>query len=140
MVYDVVPEPVAELVAAGATAAATVAELAGQVDVLCVMVRDDDQVRDVLGQALGTLRPGSVFVVHSTIAPLTPRQLEVTASRHDVLVLDAAVSGGPMGAIDGTLAIMVRRRPRRRTPRRSRSWSGWAPRSCTPARSAPGPR
>ena len=76
VVHDVMPEPVAELVAAGATAAAKVAELAGQVDVLCVMVRDDDQVRDVLGQAVGAMKPGSVFVVHSTIAPLTPRQLE----------------------------------------------------------------
>jgi 3-hydroxyisobutyrate dehydrogenase-like beta-hydroxyacid dehydrogenase len=105
-VFDVMPEPVAELVAAGATEAASVAELAAQVDVLCVMVRDDDQVRDVLGQAIGSLKAGAVFVVHSTIGPLTPRQLEVTASRHDVLVLDAAVSGGPMGAIEGTLAIM----------------------------------
>lgn len=107
VVFDVAPEPVAELVAAGASAAGSVAELAGQVDVLCVMVRDDDQVRDVLGEALGALRPGSVFVVHSTVAPGTPRQLEVTASRHDVLVLDAPVSGGPMGAAEGTLAIMV---------------------------------
>jgi 3-hydroxyisobutyrate dehydrogenase len=106
-VYDVMDEPVAELVAQGAKRAESVAEVAGQVDVLCVMVRDDDQVRDVLGEALGALRPGSVFVVHSTIAPDTPRQLEVTASRHDVLVLDAPVSGGPMGAIEGTLAIMV---------------------------------
>jgi 3-hydroxyisobutyrate dehydrogenase-like beta-hydroxyacid dehydrogenase len=105
-VYDVMPAPVAELVAAGAREAASVAELAAEVDVLCVMVRDDEQVRDVLGQAIGSLRAGAVFVVHSTIGPLTPRQLEVTASRHDVLVLDAAVSGGPMGAIEGTLAIM----------------------------------
>ena len=42
----------AELEAAGATAAGSVAELAGGVDVLCVMVRDDDQVRDVLGEVL----------------------------------------------------------------------------------------
>jgi len=107
VVYDVAPEPVAELVTAGAEAASSVAELAGQADVLCVMVRDDDQVRDVLGEALGSMRAGSVFVVHSTVAPLTPRQLEVTASRHDVLVVDAPVSGGAMGAADGTLAIMV---------------------------------
>jgi len=107
VVYDVAPEPVAELVTAGAEAASSVAELAGRADVLCVMVRDDDQVRDVLGEALGSMRPGSVFVVHSTVAPLTPRQLEVTASRHDVLVVDAPVSGGAMGAADGTLAIMV---------------------------------
>jgi 3-hydroxyisobutyrate dehydrogenase len=106
-VYDVMDEPVAELVAQGAKRAESVAEVAGQVDVLCVMVRDDDQVREVLGEALGAMRPGSVFVVHSTIAPETPRQLEVTASRHDVLVLDAPVSGGSMGAAEGTLAIMV---------------------------------
>jgi 3-hydroxyisobutyrate dehydrogenase len=107
VVFDVVPEPVAELVAVGAKHAGSVAELAGQVDVLCVMVRDDDQVRDVLGQALGALKAGSVFIVHSTIAPATPRQLEVTASRHDVLVIDAPVSGGAMGAIEGSLAIMA---------------------------------
>jgi 3-hydroxyisobutyrate dehydrogenase-like beta-hydroxyacid dehydrogenase len=107
VVHDVVSEPVAALVAAGARAADSVAELAGQVDVLCVMVRDDDQVRDVLGEALGSARPGLVVVVHSTIAPQTPRQLQVTASRHDVLVVDAPVSGGAMGAADGTLAIMV---------------------------------
>ena len=106
-VHDVAPEPVAALVAAGARSAGSVAELAGQVDVLCVMVRDDDQVRDVLGEALGTARPGLVVVVHSTVAPATPRQLQVTAGRHDVLVVDAPVSGGAMGAADGTLAIMV---------------------------------
>lgn len=107
VVHDLAPEPVAALVSAGARAADSVAELAGQVDVLCVMVRDDDQVREVLGEALGTARPGLVVVVHSTVAPQTPRQLEVTASRHDVLVVDAPVSGGAMGAADGTLAIMV---------------------------------
>jgi 3-hydroxyisobutyrate dehydrogenase-like beta-hydroxyacid dehydrogenase len=107
VVHDVAPEPVAELVAAGARAAASVAELAGQVDVLCVMVRDDDQVREVLGETLGTARPGLVVVVHSTVAPQTPRQLQVTAGRHDILVVDAPVSGGAMGAAEGTLAIMV---------------------------------
>jgi 3-hydroxyisobutyrate dehydrogenase-like beta-hydroxyacid dehydrogenase len=107
LVHDVAAEPVAALVAAGARATSGVAELAGAVDVMCVMVRDDDQVRDVLGEALGTARPGLVVVVHSTVAPLTPRQLQVTAARHDVLVVDAPVSGGAVGAAEGTLAIMV---------------------------------
>lgn len=106
-VFDVAAEPLAELGAAGAKVAGSVAELAGQVEVLCVMVRDDDQVREVLGEALGTAQAGLVVVVHSTVAPLTPRQLEVTAARHDVRVLDAPVSGGAMGAAEGTLAIMV---------------------------------
>lgn len=106
-VHDVAPEPVAALVAAGATAAGSVAELAASVDVLCVMVRDDDQVRDVLGLALGSAREGLVVVVHSTVAPQTPRQLEITAAKHGVLLVDAPVSGGAMGAAEGTLAILV---------------------------------
>jgi 3-hydroxyisobutyrate dehydrogenase-like beta-hydroxyacid dehydrogenase len=101
LVHDVVPEPVAELVAARASAAASVTEVAN-VDVLCVMVRDDDQVRSV---ALDVLSSGAspVLVVHSTVAPSTPVELEALGLR----VLDAPVSGGPVGAADGTLAIMV---------------------------------
>jgi 3-hydroxyisobutyrate dehydrogenase-like beta-hydroxyacid dehydrogenase len=99
--YDVVPESVAELVAAGATEAASVAE-AAEVDVLCVMVRDDDQVRSVAAEVLAS-GATPVLVVHSTVAPGTPAELEALGVR----VLDAPVSGGPMGAADGTLAIMV---------------------------------
>jgi 3-hydroxyisobutyrate dehydrogenase len=106
-VYDVAPGPVAELTAAGAAAAGSVAELAGAVEVLCVMVRDDDQVREVLGQVLGAGREGLAVVVHSTVAPPTPAELEDLAGRHELLLVDAPVSGGPMGAAEGTLAIMV---------------------------------
>lgn len=101
-VYDVAPEPVAELVAAGATAVGSVAEI--DADVVCVMVRDDEQVRDVadaLRQAQGA--GTSVLVVHSTVAPTTPAELAAQGHR----VLDAPVSGGPMGAADGSLAIMA---------------------------------
>lgn len=100
-VHDVVPEPVAALVAAGATAAASVAEVA-DVDVLCVMVRDDDQVRGVAAEVLAS-GATPVLVVHSTVAPGTPGELEALGVR----VLDAPVSGGPVGAADGSLAIMV---------------------------------
>jgi len=106
-VFDIAPEPVAELTAAGATSAESVAELARSVDLVCVMVRDDDQVRDVLGAVLGVAGDGQTVLIHSTVAPGTPAQLADTASRHGVRVLDAPVSGGAMGAADGTLAIMV---------------------------------
>lgn len=96
-VYDVVPEPVAELVAAGAVAAPSVADI--EADVVCVMVRDDDQVRSVAA-AVG---PGTVLVIHSTVAPGTPTSL----AAEGLTVLDAPVSGGPMGAAAGSLAIMV---------------------------------
>lgn len=65
-VYDVAPDPVAELVAAGARAVGSVAEL--DVDVVCVMVRDDDQVRAVAAD----VPAGTVVVIHSTVAPETP--------------------------------------------------------------------
>jgi 3-hydroxyisobutyrate dehydrogenase-like beta-hydroxyacid dehydrogenase len=96
-VYDVASEPVGELVAAGATAAESVGAI--DADVVCVMVRDDDQVRSVAAE----VRPGSVIVVHSTVAPETPAEL----AAQGLTVLDAPVSGGAMGAADGTLAIMV---------------------------------
>ena len=97
VVYDVAPAPVAELEAVGARAARSAEEL--DADVVCVMVRDDEQVREVAA-AVG---PGPVVVVHSTVAPGTPAELEAQG----LTVLDAPVSGGPMGAAEGTLAIMV---------------------------------
>ncbi|NPC96215.1 NAD(P)-dependent oxidoreductase [Nocardioides sp. zg-DK7169] len=107
VVFDVAPEPVAELAAAGAKVAGGVGELARSVDVVCVMVRDDAQVRDVLAQVLAAGAGPRTVVVHSTVAPQTPAELAATAAPHGVHVLDAPVSGGPMGAADGTLAIMV---------------------------------
>ena len=98
-VYDVAPDPVAELVAAGAKSAGSVGELAAAVDVVCVMVRDDDQVRAV-AEEVGREQ---VLVIHSTVAPGTPAELAALG----LTVLDAPVSGGPMGAADGSLAILV---------------------------------
>jgi 3-hydroxyisobutyrate dehydrogenase-like beta-hydroxyacid dehydrogenase len=98
-VYDVVRGPVEELEAAGARGADSVAALAARSDVVCVMVRDDDQVRKVAEE----VGPGPVLVVHSTVAPGTPAELEALG----LTVLDAPVSGGPMGAVEGSLAILV---------------------------------
>jgi len=106
-VFDLAAEPVAELVAAGAGAAESVTELAARVEVLSVMVRDDAQVRAVLEEVLAAQGSVRVVVVHSTVAPSTPAELAELAARQGVAVLDAPVSGGAMGAADGTLAIMV---------------------------------
>jgi 3-hydroxyisobutyrate dehydrogenase len=106
-VYDVVPEPLEELRAAGAEVADSVADLARRVEVLCVMVRDDDQVRDVLGEVLTAASPGLTVVVHSTVSPTTPAELADVAGRHGIQLVDAPVSGGAMGAADGSLAILV---------------------------------
>jgi len=106
-VFDIAPEPVAELEKLGARAATSVADLAAECGVICVMVNTDDQVREVMGEILGAAKPGTAVVVHSTISPDLPPRLEDLAGRHDLLFADAPVSGGAMGAADGTLAIMV---------------------------------
>ena len=114
-VFDVAEEPVKELIDAGATAADSVAGMANWADVICVMVRDDDQVRSVLGEVLADLKPRDSmvpvsFVVHSTVAPETPTELVEQVTKvcgFAVEIVDAPVSGGPMGAADGSLAILV---------------------------------
>ena len=106
-VHDVDPAPVDELVAAGAHRATDVADLAARSDVLCVMVRDDEQVRAVVDAALPAASPGLVVSVHSTVAPETPRRLAEAAAAYGVSVVDAPVSGGAQGATDGRLAVMV---------------------------------
>ena len=106
-VFDIAPDPVAELVALGATAADTVEELAAECRVVSIMVRTDDQVRDVFAKIVSVAQPGTVVAIHSTIAPELPAELATVGESAGVLVVDAPVSGGAMGAADGTLAILV---------------------------------
>jgi 3-hydroxyisobutyrate dehydrogenase-like beta-hydroxyacid dehydrogenase len=106
-VFDLEADPLRELQLRGARAASSVGELAAECGVVCVMVNTDDQVRDVMGEILGAARAGTVVAVHSTISPDLPPRLEDLAGRHDLLFADAPVSGGAMGAAEGTLAIMV---------------------------------
>lgn len=106
-VYDVSPAPLADLGSAGATVAASVAEVAASCDLVCVMVRDDAQVLDVVGELLEHAHPASTIAIHSTVSPDLPAQLAERAAPHGVHVVDAPVSGGAMGAADGRLAILV---------------------------------
>jgi len=108
VVFDLAPQPVEELVAAGAKAATGVAELAS-CDVVSVMVNTDDQVRSVIGDLMAAVSDGSSLAVaiHSTVAPDTPAELDAVASARGVALVDAPVSGGAAGAGAGTLAIMV---------------------------------
>lgn len=106
-VYDVSPAPLADLGAAGASVAVDLAEVAASCDLVCLMVRDDAQVLEVVGGLLDHARPGTTIAIHSTVSPDLPVRLAARAERHGVLVVDAPVSGGAMGAADGSLAILV---------------------------------
>lgn len=99
-----------ELVAQGARAAASPAEVASQVDVVFTNLPDSP---DVEGVALGEKgiieggHAGLVFVDNSTIKPASARLIAATLQTKGVLSLDAPVSGGDIGAKNGTLTIMV---------------------------------
>ncbi|MBP1694390.1 MAG: garR [Chloroflexi bacterium] len=101
---------VIELVAEGAISAGSPAEVAAQVDVVFTNLPDTP---DVLKVALGSggiieaSRPGLIFVDNSTIKPAAARQIAATLAEKGTLSLDAPVSGGDIGARNGTLAIMV---------------------------------
>jgi 3-hydroxyisobutyrate dehydrogenase-like beta-hydroxyacid dehydrogenase len=106
-VFDLRAEAMAPLVEQGAIAAASVAALGASCDVVEVMVLDDEQVRSVVAELLTTARPGAVVAIHSTIRPETAEELAAFAAPQGVEVFDVPVSGGFMGAADGTLAAMV---------------------------------
>jgi len=102
--------PVEAVAAAGATAATSSAEVARRSDVIVTMLPDLPDVRQVLAGPDGVfpaVRPGAVIIDMSTIPPTAARELAAEATRHGATFLDAPVSGGEIGAIDGTLAIMV---------------------------------
>ncbi|OCW84180.1 3-hydroxyisobutyrate dehydrogenase [Nocardia farcinica] len=109
-VFDLSSDAVAKVVEKGATAAESLADLAASADIIGICVLDDAQVRTVVAGPDGLLsaaRPGTVITVHSTIAPETAVELADLCAAREVTLLDAAISGGAMGAASGRLAIMV---------------------------------
>jgi 2-hydroxy-3-oxopropionate reductase len=102
--------PVDALVAAGARAAASPAEVARQATRIVTMLPDSPDVEKVLDGPDGVfsaLQPGTIIVDTSSIAPAIARKLAARAKELGGAMLDAPVSGGEIGAIDGTLSIMV---------------------------------
>ncbi|OHX19989.1 NAD(P)-dependent oxidoreductase [Chromobacterium sphagni] len=104
------PESAAALLDAGANWAESPAALAGQVEVLVTNVSDTADVEAVLlgeqGAAQGA-RSGLICVDMSTIAPNGARRIAAQLAGHGVEFLDCPVSGGEVGAVNGTLTIMV---------------------------------
>lgn len=111
MVHNRSRAAVDELVADGATVAASPKEMAEQVDILFTNLPDSPDVESVaLGEEDGVIsgaHAGLVFVDNSTIKPASARFIAEQLKKKGVLALDAPVSGGDIGAKNGTLTIMV---------------------------------
>lgn len=95
---------------AGATWVDSIPALAGEVDVLITNVSDTQDVQDVLLGEHGAVhgaKSGLVCVDMSTISPIGARNIAEGLSKAGVAFLDCPVSGGEVGAVNGTLTIMV---------------------------------
>jgi 2-hydroxy-3-oxopropionate reductase len=102
--------PVDELVADGATAATSPASVARAANRIVTMLPDGPDVETVMtgdDGVFAAMSKGTVIVDSSTIAPAIARRLAGRASQLGASMLDAPVSGGEIGAIDGTLTFMV---------------------------------
>ncbi|MFG3115339.1 2-hydroxy-3-oxopropionate reductase [Streptomyces sp. NPDC048197] len=98
------------LVAAGGKEAGSIAEAVRDADVVITMVPASPQVEAVAYGPDGILenaRPGTLFIDHSSITPQTSVDLAKAAADKGIRVLDAPVSGGEAGAVEGVLSIMV---------------------------------
>ena len=94
----------------GAMVAGSPKEVAERSDLIITMLPDSPQVDEVLAGEDGVfegVEEGNLIVDMSTISPVVTEELSEQARERGASMLDAPVSGGDVGAIDGTLSIMV---------------------------------
>lgn len=99
-----------QLVSEGATPAHSPREVAEQVEFICANLPDSPDVEKVVLGENGIIEgahDGLIFIDNSTIKPETARMIAEKLAAVGVAALDAPVSGGDVGARDGTLTIMV---------------------------------
>lgn len=99
-----------ELATAGAKPAGSPREVAGQCEVLITMLPNSPDVEAVALGPDGIIegaRPGLIYADMSTISPLVSQKVGQALEARGVRMLDAPVSGGEKGAVEGTLSIMV---------------------------------
>jgi 2-hydroxy-3-oxopropionate reductase len=109
-VWNRTPARYADLVKAGATAAATPRELAAKSEILCAMLVEPahlDALLDGPDGILAGIKPGSVFIDMATSPPRHAQWLEKQFAAKAVAVLDTPVQGGVKAAADATLSVMA---------------------------------
>lgn len=109
-VFDVVPKAIDDLVALGAEAATGPADAARDADIAITMLPDTPQVEEIVlgpGGLLADPPRGRLVVDMSTISPVAVQRMAAELKRVGVDMIDAPVSGGPIGAKNATLSIMA---------------------------------
>ena len=91
----------------GGRFAETVGEAATGADLFVLCVGNDDDVRQVVGEALASLKAGAVIVDHTTTSAKVAREMAELCGAQGVAFIDAPVSGGQAGAENGQLSVMA---------------------------------
>ncbi|WP_420478542.1 NAD(P)-dependent oxidoreductase [Brevundimonas sp. FT23028] len=91
----------------GGTFAATVTEAAAGAELFILCVGNDDDVRQVVTEALPGLAKGAVIVDHTTTSAKVAREMAALAAGQGAFFIDAPVSGGQAGAENGQLSVMA---------------------------------
>lgn len=110
VVHDINRQPVADLVNEGAEEASSPKEVAERAKTIITMLPNSPEVQEVILGLDGVLEgahKGSIIIDMSSIAPLVSQHIAKKCEKKGVRMMDAPVSGGEPGAINGTLAIMV---------------------------------
>ncbi len=113
--FDVVgfsrtPERVSNLASDGITLASSLEALVHASDVVITMLPDSPDVEDVVlgdGGVFANAAPGLLYIDMSTIRPDVAVRIAQSAEAKSINALDAPVSGGEAGAVEGSLSIMV---------------------------------
>ena len=105
--YNRSPEKVKELVEKGGRGAEDVASAVREADVVITMVPDSPDVEAVSAEIFAGAREGTLYIDMSTIRPDVAVRVAEAGREAGVRVLDAPVSGGEAGAVEGSLSIMV---------------------------------
>ncbi|NBW04062.1 MAG: 2-hydroxy-3-oxopropionate reductase, partial [Cytophagia bacterium] len=96
-----------ELGIAGANVCANLKELSAKSEVIITMLPDSPEVLEVVNQLVHSIKPGTLFIDMSSIAPAATKNIHDIFKKKGVEALDAPVSGGQVGAVAGSLSIMV---------------------------------
>jgi 2-hydroxy-3-oxopropionate reductase len=102
--------PVDEIAGVGAKVGTSPRDVAAQSDVMITMLPNSPDVEQVVLGRDGVIegaRPGLVLLDMSTISPIVSQKIGAALAEKSVAMLDAPVSGGEKGAVDGVLSIMV---------------------------------
>jgi len=108
--YDTIDTARKGLADGGATIVDSAAAVAAQCRIVSVVVNTDQQVREALAGSDGIIAgaaKGTIVAIHSTIHVETLEQMAAAAATQSVIVVDAAVTGGPDAAARGELVVMI---------------------------------